>query len=262
MDERSDRRDPEDRENALLERIADLEVKLDNVLTKSEKVLAIVVRTSKLLVPFIVVGFMLTITWIVYPDRFGEMLGRFVGGIFVGKIFAAGLSDNLLFWLIVLGTLDVMIGLFFIWNVDIVYKLPWAGDRFRKMEGLSSYFLTEHGWMRRAAFLGVTLWIFLPLYGTGSITGSVLGRLLGLGTWRTFLALVIAGYSGVALVLSGTALAEQLHRVDPWLMGLFLTAVLVALVALWWRYVHRVQQHKRAEDKETARERPQVPRGG
>lgn len=247
MSPNPERRDRVDRENVLLERIADLEEKLDRVLTRSEQAMGILVRVSKLLIPPIVVGFMLVITLIAYPDRFGDMLGRFVGGIFVGKIFAAGLSENLLFWLIVLGTLDVMIGLFFIWNVDVVYKLPWAGDKFRKMEGLSSYFLIEHGWMRRAAFMGVTLWIFLPLYGTGAITGSVLGRLLGLGTWRTFLALVIAGYSGVTLVLSGTALAEQLRDIDPVLMGLFVVLVVVALVGLWWRYVYQVQLRKRAQ---------------
>jgi uncharacterized membrane protein len=238
---------PRDQESALLERIAELEDKLEEVLTRSEKIMEALVRATKLLTPFLVVGLMLAFTWALFPDRFGEALARFGAGIVFGKIAAAGASGDFLYWLFVMGTLDVMIGLFFIWNVDVVYKLPWAGDKFRKMENVSNYFLAEHGWMRRAAFLGVTIWILIPLHGTGSITGSVLGRLLGLGAWRTFLALTIAAYTGVALVLSGTAVAAVLGQVNPVFMGLFLLTVFVLLVALWWRYVHQVQQRKKAQ---------------
>lgn len=242
---------PDGAEEALLERIQVLEQRLEQVSARADRLAAILLRLVKLLVPPLVVGLLLLFTWILWPDRFDQALTRVVGGILVGKIAAAGLQGDFLYWLVMMGTLDVMIGLFFLWNVDAIYRLRWVGDRFREMEELGWSFLQQADWLRRMAFIGVTMFIAIPVHGTGSITGSILGRFLGLGTWRTLLALVIAGYGGVAVVLSGSKVAERLREIDPILMGVFLTLVALGLLAFWWRFIHRAQRgqrERRAED--------------
>lgn len=226
---------------ALLQRIRELEARLEEVSARADRLAGIMQRVVKLAVPPTVVGLLLLFTAVFWPERLDQALARIVGGIVVGKIAAAGGQEHFLYWLVVMGTLDVMIGLFFLWNVDAIYRMPWVGDRFRQMEALGRRFLQDANWLRRTAFVGVTVFIAIPVHGTGSITGSILGRFLGLGTLRTFLALVIAGLGGVALVLSGSQIAVALRRVDPVLMGVFLTLVAFALLAFWWRYVRRVQ---------------------
>jgi hypothetical protein len=64
-------------------------------------------------------------------------------------------------------------------------------------------------WMRRLAFVGLTLFVAFPLAATGAIGGSILGTLLGLSRLATFLATVIGCLIGNLAIYTA---ADQIQK--------------------------------------------------
>jgi uncharacterized membrane protein len=83
-------------------------------------------------------------------------------------------------------------------GIEHLERAPLLGKGLRKARGRALGILAEYPGLRRRTFYGVALFVFLPLAGTGAITGSFLARIFGLTR--------LAGVGAIALGTIGPAL--------------------------------------------------------
>lgn len=112
--------------------------------------------------------------------------------------------------------LDFIWAVVLTWHVGFLFHLPCVGDRLRSAVAEGSLLLKRNRWMKRLTILGVLAFVMLPISSTGSIGGSVLGRLLGLGRAGT-LATVLCGsvLGGLVMWWGAEALAPLFRSQGP-----------------------------------------------
>jgi uncharacterized membrane protein len=94
---------------------------------------------------------------------------------------------------------DAVLALFLVWNFDYAKKIPYLGILVAKAEESGEQALMRYKWAKRFGFLGVVLLVIIPIQWTGSAVGAIVGRLIGMTPWITWLA-----------VLSGTFIRSTL----------------------------------------------------
>lgn len=124
--------------------------------------------------------------------------------------------------------------------VEPLGKLRGVGPWLRRAHERASDLLREYPRLRRMAFWGVALFVFLPLPGTGAVGGTFAGQLIGLSRTMTVLAIVLG--SGVALVLFA-GLAQVLGaRAEAILANPRVVVVSAAVLAVFvWLAYRRVR---------------------
>lgn len=148
-----------------------------------------------------------------------------------------------------LAALVVLMDLFFAFllgaGIERLERAPWLGQGLRKARSRALEILGEYPGLKRRTFYGVALFVFLPLAGTGAITGSFLARIFGLTRF--------AGVRAIALGSFATALIFALlahfvgAQAEAMLHNPFLTAgsTLVLLFVAWRVYLGFLQRLKR-----------------
>lgn len=164
--------------------------------------------------------------------------GKFVifGPAVLGDTFrSADFSPWALAGLVVYG--DIGTCLIMMANMTLLYRTPWlgVGRRLALAHEAGWYMLHVHRWMRRAAWLGVAVFVAAPFQGTGAVIGTIIARILGLSRWGTLSATAVgsaAGCSVLALLGDiGRKQAETMTR-HPVMTATILAVILVALVLL------------------------------
>ncbi len=169
-------------------------------------------------------------------------IASFVGGSFLGGKFLifSGLSPKVSFGPFGLAFLFVMIDLHF------AFLTAWVLSRFERHARIGAWIresrlrahklLLEYPGFRRMAFWGVAFFVFLPLPGSGAVTGSFAARLMGMAR-LTAVASITIGSIAIALLFAGMAevLGEQGQRIleNRWLA---LGIALVFAATLWAGY--------------------------
>ena len=80
-------------------------------------------------------------------------------------------------------------------------------------------------WVRRVTFLAIVVFVMFPLASTGSIGGSLFGRLLGLSRVRTVVAVVLGSLSGCAAMYFGAFWSSSVTK-KGWEMPPFVLTTL------------------------------------
>ncbi|OGR13991.1 MAG: hypothetical protein A2341_24735 [Deltaproteobacteria bacterium RIFOXYB12_FULL_58_9] len=129
-------------------------------------------------------------------------IGGFVGGgklvILAGAIETAPVGVWPLAALVVYG--DLATALVIVSNMYHVYRVPALGRRLAAAREAGFRVLRTHKWMRRAAEVGLAVFVAVPFQGTGAVLGVVLGRLLGLSRLAILVSITIGSTSGAALI--------------------------------------------------------------
>jgi uncharacterized membrane protein len=86
--------------------------------------------------------------------------------------------------------LDVMTALMLAFHIGFLFRLPYVGTRIAALVTDGHFILDSQPWMRRATFIGLIAFVGFPLAATGSIGGSIFGRLLGMSRLATFFGIV------------------------------------------------------------------------
>lgn len=129
--------------------------------------------------------------------------------------------------------------------LGLLARWPYAARRLKDVHGRAEAVLSQYPRLRRMAFYGTVLFVYLPLPASGSIGGTFLGQLIGLSRTATVVAVVLGGAlvgaTFAALATTLGAKAETLAQ-DPWIVG---PAALGFLLFGWiaWR---RLQQALRS----------------
>ncbi len=133
--------------------------------------------------------------------------------------------------------LDLFFAFLFLSGLETLERIPKLGGWLRRMRGRAVEILRRYPRLKHMAFWGVALYVFLPLAGTGAITGSFAARLVGLSRLEGVLAIAI-GSAGMTLLL--VLLAEFLGSKGEELMNsplLLVISILVLVVVARIAYV-------------------------
>lgn len=112
--------------------------------------------------------------------------------------------------------LDTIWAIILTWHAGMLLHVPWLGPRLRAAVQEGSLLLKSNRWMRRMTVIAVLAFVMMPISSTGSIGGSLLGRLLGLSRKATLATVLIGSVLGGALMLGfAEALAPWFQNATP-----------------------------------------------
>lgn len=115
-------------------------------------------------------------------------------------------------------------------------RVPWIGPALRKAHDRAEEVLVEYPRLRRMAFWGVVIFVYLPLPASGSIGGTFIAQLVGLPRSRGLAAAVLGG-ALVSATFAGLAIfvGEQARTFldNKWVVG---AAVLVLALVVYLAY--------------------------
>lgn len=144
--------------------------------------------------------------------------------------------------------MDVIVAMFVAFHMGIVFRLPWVGPKIRDIVSDGHFILQKQPWIRRAAFVGLVGFVIFPTSTTGSVGGSIFGRLLGMHRWRVVLAILVGSLLGNGLMLAFSKQISQYVSNDSW--WLRIGGVVAMVVALF--FVER--QFRRLKNEYLAQE--------
>ncbi|NLF93972.1 MAG: small multi-drug export protein [Oligosphaeraceae bacterium] len=124
------------------------------------------------------------------------------------------------------GVVCLVYGLFCL-SCRKLLRVPWLENTFRELQNSAA---GQHKTWSRLGIPGIFVFVWIPLFMTGPVVGSILGRLIGLGMFVN-LVTVLAGSvtSIITWVFFWNRVAKHLN--DIWLQAFSLT--LVGLVLLF-----------------------------
>jgi hypothetical protein len=100
--------------------------------------------------------------------------------------------------------LDLWVSCALLAGISSFEKLPFAGRAMSEARARAGQTLLDYPGLRRLAVSGIMLLVFLPIPASGAVTGTLVGRLVGLSRMATFGA--VAGGAGFAVtVYAGVA---------------------------------------------------------
>ena len=167
--------------------------------------------------------------------------------LFFGKFVILGGSDGDLLdtasfftaeqlFLLVL-YMDVMTGCLLVFHLGFLFRLPMVGKKLNEIVLDGNFILKSNPWMRHATLLGLVAFVMFPLAATGSVGGSIFGRLLGLGRLPTIAGIAVGNILGCALMYFGSELITRyVGRDNPLLMVGGIAVIAAILFLLNYRY--------------------------
>ncbi len=175
-------------------------------------------RAVALVLPFLVLAvhiavMALTLPW---PD-FSAMLGLMAAYMLppAGKetVIPIGIALGIPWWYMALSIvmIDVETGLFMALNFDLAYRIPYLGPLLADLTEKTKSFIAARRWLAGLWVFAIILMVSVPFFGSGGIRGSIAGKLLGLSTLLTFLAILAGALIGCfAIAIGSDALISHL----------------------------------------------------
>lgn len=159
--------------------------------------------------------------------------------------------------------MDVIVAMFVAFHMGIVFRIPWVGPKIADMVSDGHFILRKQPWIRRAAFVGLVGFVIFPTSTTGSVGGSIFGRLLGMKRWRVVAAILIGSLLGNGLMLVFAKQVSRYMKNDS--LWLRIGGVVAMLVALYFfeRKFRSLKNEYMAQEKlndELASANDQVPK--
>lgn len=189
------------------------------------------------------------------------MAGRFI--IFLGGsepdpqgwlLFVKHLDARNLFAM--LTYLDTMVAIFVAFHMGVVFRIPFVGPKIASMVSDGQFILRKQPWIRRAAFIGLVVFVVFPTSTTGSVGGSIFGRILGMKRWRVVTAILCGSLLGNGLML---VFSEQLSKAfqasgggDNWTMRIIGVVAMLIVLFIFERNIRRLKEQYLLEDQQAA----------
>jgi uncharacterized membrane protein len=197
---------------------ADVREKVD-VVRQTNKI-----ALAKFLIPFGLAG----ATVIFFKLFMPEMLGKYatVFGIYsfvpiIGTVTVVptglGLGIHPIPLIAFIVYTDAILAMFLVWNFDYAKKIPGFGQLVERVGERGEQALQKYKWAKRLGFIGVVMFVIFPLQWTGAGVGSIVGRLIGMESLMTWLAVII-----------GTCIRSVILVYASWLFAFIFNLFLVA----------------------------------
>jgi uncharacterized membrane protein len=145
--------------------------------------------------------------------------------------------------------LDVMVAMFVAFHMGIVFRIPWVGPRIEDIVSDGHFILRKQPWIRRAAFIGLICFVIFPTSTTGSVGGSIFGRLLGMKRARVVTAILIGSILGNGLMLLFSNQISQYVQGDSWVLRVFGAAAMIVALFFFERKFRRIKNEYIAQER-------------
>ena len=133
--------------------------------------------------------------------------------------------------------MDIMVASLLVFHASFIFKLPVIGSQLIKLAEDGEFFLRKNPWMRRAAFLGLVLFVTFPLAATGSVGGAIFSRILGMSRIPAFFAISAGSVIGCGIMFFGSQLVQRyLPRDNPFVAASGIVVVVAVIIFINWRY--------------------------
>lgn len=148
------------------------------------------------------------------------------------------LSTAELFVLIV--WMDTLFAFLMVFHASYLYRIPRIGPAMLALQEDGRFILSRHPWFRRFAWLGLVAFVTFPFAATGSVGGSIVGRLLGLSRVATLSGVVAGSLISTGVVFWFAKSIKQLSMFNGENRTVSLVGGIAVIVALFafvnWRY--------------------------
>lgn len=168
------------------------------------------------------------------------LIGKFV--IFGGVAPGIELSTWGLALMVLL--IDILIAIALASGLEVLEHNRLFGKWMASMRAKARQVLDRYPGLERMAFWGVALYVFLPIAGTGAVTGSIAARLVGLSRLKGVLAVTLPSLiSAFFFALMAEFVGSQAEVIlkSPIVITLSLIAALVVGFMAWGR-IKRILQ--------------------
>ena len=133
--------------------------------------------------------------------------------------------------------MDLMTAALLVFHTGFLFKLPFLGAKLADLVKDGQFILQSNPWMKRATFAGIVAFVMFPLATTGSIGGSIFGRLLGMSRLATFIGITLGSLLGCGLMYFGAGLIDEyLDKENPLLKIGGIVVVLFIILVMNHRY--------------------------
>jgi uncharacterized membrane protein len=142
--------------------------------------------------------------------------------------------------------LDLMVGLLLIFHAGFLFRLPWFGSRATSLIDDGRFLIRSQPWIRRTTFVGLVLFVAIPLAAMGSVGGTIFGRMLGVPRVRIYLAIILGSLLGNGVMWYGSDLINRFvdkHHPVVRFGGVVLVLCLIALIEFLYRRTKRSKLH-------------------
>jgi uncharacterized membrane protein len=196
-------------------------------------------RWLRISLPFLIIGVYLCIVYLLFPATvflllFGMMVAYIVPPAGRETVIPVGILLGIPWWLIAftLAFLDFVGGLFMAWNFPLVLRTPYLGPWIQRFMVVGRTYLARRPWLEKLYFIGLVLFVSLPFEGSGSVVGTIIGRMLGMTKMEVLACIALGGILGSFGIALGADYIRTLFLVDFWL-GFSLVAFLLIGLALF-----------------------------
>lgn len=134
--------------------------------------------------------------------------------------------------------MDLIVAIFLMFHAGFLFRLPWFGSRAATLVEDGQFLLHSQPWIRRATFLGLVLFVAIPLAAMGSVGGTIFGRMLGIARPRIFLAILLGSLLGNGVMWTGSDLINRFVDKDHPVVrfgGVILILAVIALIEFLYR---------------------------
>jgi uncharacterized membrane protein len=99
-----------------------------------------------------------------------------------------------------IASIDIIVGLFLVWNFDFAKKIPLLGKFICKLENKGGDLLKKNKYIEALSFVGVVLFVIVPFQGSGAVGASIIGRSIGMNPYKVWAAIITGAISGCLLI--------------------------------------------------------------
>ncbi len=128
---------------------------------------------------------------------FGAVGTGSVSCLFVGR--ALNINPFLLIFIVAFMESDM--SLFVTLNYDLLAALPYLGKLLKKYENKASEIIKKRKFIEGLELYTIFILMFIPVYGTGAITMSLVGRLLSLNWKKVWIVISLASLSRTSIIV-------------------------------------------------------------
>jgi len=207
-------------------------------------------RFAKFFIPFLlgvgviaIVGFLLSESLRI--KYFPLITGYFFPPLGKESIIPAGVVTGIdpLIMALSIAFVDIVVALFLVWNYDLAKKIPFVGKFIMKVEKVGEKSSNKYSWIKPLRFIGIVLFVMVPFQGSGGLVGFIVGRLIGMKSWNTFLA-ISTGSITVCLLIAYFADAILSVFVKNFLIGVMILIIVIMVIVMILIYKNSKKKKK------------------
>jgi uncharacterized membrane protein len=170
---------------------------------------------AKFILPFVLALELSLILYLLFPDIISK-----IGTLFVLYFFSplgmeigvtvgispepTGLGLHPIFVVTFMLIIDSLTAMFLIMNFNYSRLLPFFGWLVWTVQSWAGEKIKTSKYFERGSFVGIIIFVLIPLYGTGAILGGIAGKLLEMNPWKHWFAILIGSFIRLSLLAIGT----------------------------------------------------------